>query len=164
MTRFIPAVVAAALLLPAAATAQGTSKETTSLTATAVGTTVKSHGTPKLLIAVDGAAPCHRTGAGALDVRSVKGGSLATGTIYDDVGSFEVRLLTKAGPTGVGGTRTYSGTGTIVSGTGLYADASGSFRITGGSSSTGVRTLKFRGRYSYTPSSGLVISCSGRGQ
>jgi hypothetical protein len=158
----LAAVLAAALVVPGLAdgAAARQARITESFRPTATGAVVTSGGTSRLLLDVKNALA--GAGSASLTLSPTTGGSVAKGSLYDGQGSLRLRLVLKLAPVAADGTQAISGTGKVLTGTGSYTHARGSLKVSGTRSTTGIDTLKLKGRVTHDfvpPSAG-----SGRGQ
>jgi hypothetical protein len=151
----LAAILAAVLVLPSFADGASSRRVrvTESFAPTATGTIVTSGTTSRLQLDVKPAS---------LTLTPTTGGSIAKGSLYDGQGSLGIRFVFAVAAPTAGGSSTISGTGKVLTGTGVYTHARGSFTVTGTRSATGVIALKLKGRvtHDFVP----PITGSGRGQ
>jgi hypothetical protein len=158
----LAAILAAVLVVPSFADGAGSrpARVTESFTPTATGTVVTSGATSRLLLDVKHALA--GAGSASLTLTPTTGGTVAKGSLYDGQGSLRIRVVFTLAAPAADGSRAISGTGKVLTGTGVYAHARGSFKVTGARSATGVDALKLKGRvtHDFVP----PVTGSGRGQ
>jgi hypothetical protein len=159
----LAALLAAALVLPSLAdgAASRQARIAESFAPTATGAVVTdAAGTSRLLLDVKNALA--GAGSASLTVTPTAGAFVAKGSLYDGQGSLRLRLVLRFAPDTTGAPSAISGTGKVITGTGIYTHARGSLNVAGTRSATGALVLKLKGSvtHDFVP----PVAGSGRGQ
>ncbi|MCW3066128.1 MAG: hypothetical protein JWN32_3300 [Solirubrobacterales bacterium] len=145
----LAAILAAVLVVPSFADGAGSRpvRVTDSFAPTATGTVVTSGATSRLLLDVKNALA--GAGSASLALTPTTGGTVAKGWLYDGQGALRLRFVFTLAAPAADGSRAITATGKVLTGTGVYGHARGSFKVSGSRSATGVDTLKLKGRVTH---------------